>query len=85
MGAIVLRPQTDCGDPSINKPCILLGTQVTCRINAALESIVVNRPTPPFQPGEQARPHIRCYLELYRATSFLLYDHGARADRRSTD
>jgi hypothetical protein len=76
VGAIVLRPQTGCRDPIINKPRILPGAQVTCRINAAWEGLAVNSPTPSFQSGEQARPHIRCDLELYRATSFLLNTHA---------
>jgi hypothetical protein len=54
-------------------------------VNSARDGIVVDRSAAPFEPREQARPHIWSYFELNRTSGLLLNDPRSGSDFGSCD
>jgi hypothetical protein len=62
--AIFGAAKSDSFDPLVDEPSLSCYAEVTFRVDAAWESVFVNRPVATFEPSEQARPDIAGEFEL---------------------
>jgi hypothetical protein len=75
MGAVVLRAQSDPGDPFVDEPRVLPRANMIGMINPAREGKVVESASSTFEPCEQTATGRLEELELNGAAGFLLkYD-----------
>jgi hypothetical protein len=83
--AVIFTAQPNRSDPLIDQSGVLAGAEVIGMIDPtgkAKSSMV-----PPLRSSHASKlaPDVRLDLELYRATGFLLDDHGARSDLLARD
>ena len=83
--ALVLAPQPDRSHPLVDKPGILSSADVVRVIGAAREGVVVERPTPVFQPSLEAGASRFEQLKLDPAACLLLRDSGSRSHPAAAD
>src|SRR3546814_872117 len=76
---------TGRGHPLVDQGGVLPLAHVVCGLDPAREGIVLDSTAAPFEPGQQARPHVAGDLELDRPSRLLLNDDRARPDLRSGD
>ncbi len=64
MGAVVFGSKSDADYPFVNQAGILPRAQMPRRINPAWKGVVIDRPSTPLKPSEQACPGISGQFEL---------------------